>query len=181
MAHPSMNPATAAPADRPAGPPNGVAILLYRMVALGFAVLGLWVCWRSIDLQYYTPVGPGPGFFPMWLGGVLTLLSLGIFGASLAGIQPPFPERVIPRRAPALSMATSFGSIAFFALFVERAGFVPVMFCMLLVLMLVNRVRPVTALLVALAGSLGIAFVFVRWLGVFLPSAPYGLLGAIGL
>ncbi len=52
---------------------------------------------------------------------------------------------------------------------------------MLLVLMLVNRVRPVTALLVALAGSVGIAFVFVRWLGVFLPSAPYGLLGAIGL
>ena len=65
--------------------------------------------------------------------------------------------------------------------FVERAGFVPVMFCMLLVLMLVNRVRPVTALLVALAGSVGVAFVFVRWLGVFLPSVPYGLLGAIGL
>ena len=181
MAHPSMNPAMPAPDEAPPGPQNGVAILLYRTVALSFAVLGLWVCWRSIELQYYTPVGPGPGFFPMWLGGVLALLSLAIFGASLAGVLPHFPERVIPERAPALSMATTFASIAFFALFVERAGFVPVMFGMLLVLMLVNRVRPVTALLVALAGSVGIAWVFVRWLGVFLPSVPYGLLGAIGL
>jgi putative tricarboxylic transport membrane protein len=181
MANPSMSPAAPQEAPPAASAPNAVALALYRLVALGFAALGLWVCWYSYELLYYTPVGPGPGFFPMWLGGLLVVLSLGVFGSSLLGLSPPFPERIIPKRTPATEMAVTFAAIAFFALFVERAGFVPVIFVMLLILMLVNRVPLVTALLIALAGSLGVAYVFVHWLGVFLPVVPYGLLGGIGL
>ncbi|MCB4771584.1 tripartite tricarboxylate transporter TctB family protein [Ancylobacter sp. Lp-2] len=168
-------------AHPPIGTARGLALALFRLVALAFALLGLWVMWQARDLVYYTPVGPGPGFFPMWLGGVLGLLSLAILGASLLGRSPALPERILPERTPAIQMGVTFAAIAFFALAVERAGFVITMFLVLIVLMLMNRVRPLTALLVALGGSVGVAWVFVQWLGVFLPTTPFGLLSAIGL
>lgn len=165
----------------PAGPARGHALALFRLVALAFGLLGLWVMWYARDLVYYTPVGPGPGFFPMWLGGVLAVLSFAILGGSFVGATPSLPERIIPERTPAIEMGVSFASIAFFALAVERAGFAVTMFLVLIVLMLINRIRPLIALLVALGGSLGVGYVFVQWLGVFLPTAPFGLLSAIGL
>jgi len=159
-----------------------LALTLFRLVALGFGALGLWVIWYSTTLVYYTPVGPGPGFFPMWLGGLLAVLSFAILGGSLLGISPKLPENIIPERSPLLQMGVTFAAIAFFALAVERAGFVAAMFIVLVTLLIVNHVRffP-TALAVALVGSLGVGYVFVHWLGVFLPAAPFNLLSAIGL
>ncbi|QJP17268.1 tripartite tricarboxylate transporter TctB family protein [Starkeya sp. ORNL1] len=181
MANPTGAPAQPI-ADAPSATASGIGLVLFRLVALGFGLLGLWVMWYAIDLVYYTPVGPGPGFFPMWLGGALALLSFAILALSLSGLSPALPADIIPARTPAMQMGVTFGSIAFFALAVERAGFVVTMFLVLLVLMLVNRVRLFpTALVVALVGSVGVGYAFVQWLGVFLPATPFGLLSAIGL
>jgi hypothetical protein len=151
-------------------------------VLVGFGALGLWVILTALDLVYYTPVGPGPGFFPLWLGALLVLFCAAIFvGSFLPGTMPDFPADLVPRGAPLAQMLITFGCIAAFALLVERLGFVLVMFAVMMVLLLVNRVPVVTALLVALGSSLGIGYAFVEWLGVFLPAAPWGLLSAIGL
>ena len=163
-----------------AGQKSGAA--LFRLVAVGFGVLGLWVIATGLDLLYYTPVGPGPGFFPLWLGALLVLLSAAILVASFVprGL-PDFPEDLVPRGASLAQMLVTFGCIAAFALLVERLGFAIVMFVIMMVLQLVNRVPIVTALLVSVGSSLGIGYAFVAWLGVFLPAAPWGLLDVIGL
>jgi hypothetical protein len=145
------NPTEASAEPLAGAPPSGIGLTLFRLVALGFGLLGLWVMWYAVDLVYYTPVGPGPGFFPMWLGGALAILSFAILALSLFGLSPALPADIIPARTPAMQMGVTFGSIAFFALAVERAGFVVTIFLVLLVLMLVNRVRLLpTALVVAL-------------------------------
>jgi putative tricarboxylic transport membrane protein len=179
MSNPTEATANAGAAAQPA---SGLPLIAFRLVSLAFAALGLWVMWSALDMQYYTPVGPGPGYFPMWLGGGLALLSFAILGTSFFGTPPALPATIVPGRTPLMQMGVTFASVAFFALFVERIGFVATMFVVLIVLMLVNRVRLFpTALLVALGGSLGVAYAFVQWLGVFLPATPFGLLSAIGL
>jgi hypothetical protein len=174
-----VGPVSANPAEQTT---SKLALTLFRATAFGFGALGLWVMWYSTTLVYYTPVGPGPGFFPMWLGGILAVLSFTILGASFVGKVPTFTADIVPERSPLVQMTVTFLSIAFFALTVERAGFVPVMFVVLMTLLLANRVRffP-TALSVALVGSLGVGYIFVHWLGVFLPRTPFNLLSAIGL
>ena len=44
------------------------------------AVLG----YQAARLPYYTRIGPGPGFFPRWLCGILALLSLAILARAAA-------------------------------------------------------------------------------------------------
>ncbi len=38
-----------------------------------FILFGLLVIWESRRLQYWSDSGPGPGFFPLWLGIVIGL------------------------------------------------------------------------------------------------------------
>jgi hypothetical protein len=73
-------------------------------------------------------------------------------------------------------------AIAGFALLVQRLGFAITMFAVLMLLLVSYgcRILP-TALLVAIGGSLGVGFAFSRWLGVYLPPAPGGLLQFLGL
>ncbi|MCI0753483.1 tripartite tricarboxylate transporter TctB family protein [Teichococcus vastitatis] len=180
-AHPPLQVA-AMPKPEAARTGRGSGPALFRLAALCFGALGGWVILTAVDLVYYTPVGPGPGFFPFWLGTLLVLLCLAILVASFVpGMVPEFPANLVPRGTPLSQMLITFGCIAGFALLVERLGFVIVMFAVMTVLLRVNRVPVITALLVSLGSSLGIGYAFVTWLGVFLPIAPWGLFEAIGL
>jgi putative tricarboxylic transport membrane protein len=149
-------------------------------IAAGFAVLGAWVVWHARGMTYDTPVGPGPGFFPHWLGLLLIAVSLGALVEALR--QGSVEIRPVIALSARREIAVTLVAVAAFALGVERAGFAPVTFAVLLALLLARGCRPVpTALGVALAGSLGVGYAFTRWLGVFLPPAPFGLLAPLGL
>ena len=39
-------------------------------------VFAAFIVWQALRLQYYTPLGPGAGFFAVWLGALLGLLAL---------------------------------------------------------------------------------------------------------
>ena len=146
------------------------------LIAAAFAGLGAWVVWHARGMQYDTPVGPGPGYFPTWLGVLLVLLALG------AMVEALRTEAETPEPPAWRAIGVTLVAVAAFGLAIERAGFVFTMFGVLLGLLLVHGCRLLpTALAVALAGSLGIGYAFNQWLGVFLPPAPFGLLAGIGL
>lgn len=155
---------------------------LFRAMALGLVMLGAWAAREATGMVYYTPVGPGPGFFPFWLGMLLAVLGGTILIASVFGSLPELESGLVPHGAPSLRMAATLAAVAAFALLVERLGFVLTMFAVLLGLLRLNGVRRwSTVIPMALGGSLGIGYAFSEWLSVFLPPAPYGLLAAIGL
>ena len=156
--------------------------LAFRLVTLAFLVLGLWVCRYAQGLTYYTPVGPGPGFFPLWLGLLLTVLSLAILVSTWRPGHLAAAGRFLPERRALGRMAVTVGMIAVFALGVERAGFVPTMFVVLVVLLRSHgcRLFP-TAVVIALSATLVVGYTFTHWLDVYLPPVPLGLLSAVGL
>ena len=44
--------------------------------ALVLSALGAWIVVQARSWAYITEDGPGPGFFPLWYGGVMIVLSL---------------------------------------------------------------------------------------------------------
>lgn len=145
-----------------------------------FVLIGAWVCWESNSLTYYTRVGPGPGFFPFWLGLLLSVSAALAVAIELRGGGSY--ERLLPSSSALREMVTTLVLVAAFALTVERVGFV---FSMLPILTLLLFLRGCTffstAIPVAVLFTFGIGWTFTRYLGTYLPPAPNGLLSVIGL
>ena len=130
---------------------------------------------ESSQLNYWTALGPGPGFFPLWLSVLLATLSLLLFVRSLRSADVQIPEGFLPDRAGWLKIAIVLGAMVAVVLLLERVGFRLTMLGMYLaVLYGLGRRDFVVSPLIAIAGSFGIFHVFTKWLDVPLPTGPLG-------
>lgn len=152
----------------------------YRIATLAIGAIGILVCWQARQLVYYTPYGPGPAFFPLWLGGLLIALALGLFIASFVH-RPSLGGTLAPPRGARLDLLATLGAILAFTLLIERIGFALTVFPMVGGLLLLRRCSLKLALAVAAIASFGVGYVFANHLGVALPRAPRDLLLPLGL
>lgn len=135
------------------------------------AGFGIYVISGASRLSYVSDVGPGPGFFPFWLGiGILFFASC-LMAASFSSSRNETSQSWTPaRRALAGWLGLTVATAAF-----SFIGF-GLSFVLLTVFLIValDR-RPV---LLALGVGIGLALVFhlifVVALGVSLPAAPWG-------
>jgi hypothetical protein len=95
--------------------------------------------------------------------------------------RPALTGTLAPPSGARLDLAVTLGAILFFALMIERLGFALTVFPMLATVLLVRRCSPGLALVIAVAASFGVGYVFSNHLGVALPRAPHDLLLPIGL
>lgn len=146
-----------------------------RNVLTGLALLVLAVVLGTLALQmhYYTPLGPGPGFFPVWLSALLGGLALFLVGQGVRRRWQPVPDTINAGGYVRLLVVT--GSIALSAVLIEPFGFVLAMApAYLACLLVLGERRPWLIGIVVLVGSVGVYWVFTRWLHVFLPRGPLG-------
>lgn len=169
-------------ARQPADGRDAVTVGAYRLAALALTILGAWVTFTAHGMTLYTEIGPGPGFFPFWAGLLLTIFAFVVLVQSFLGDVPRFERPIYPPRNKRVDVLVTVGAVAFFALAVQRIGFAPTTFVLLLVLLVTYRARLFpTAPLIAIGGSFGVTYVFQNWLGVVLPRAPNDLLLFIGM
>lgn len=155
---------------------------VHQCVAAVFAALSVVVVVASWKLEYYSSIGPGPGFFPVWLGGVMTLLSV-IWLVQVSRRAPEGTARsFLPAREALLRIGSILAALAAMAVLMDVIGFQASMFLFLgfLLLVLGGQRWWVTGI-TALAGSAGIFYVFVRYLDLPLPTASIDLLNRLGL
>ncbi|WP_328469428.1 tripartite tricarboxylate transporter TctB family protein [Actinoplanes sp. NBC_00393] len=112
-----------------------------------------------------TPLRMGPGYFPLLVGVIVTVLGLAIVVKGLvAGEEIPFEK--VPWRAVVLIVV----AVVFFGFFVRRLGFVPTSFVTALLTALASkRVRPLTAVAVAAGLTVAATLIFVVGLQLRLP------------
>lgn len=136
-------------------------------VAVVFLLAGAWICFEGLRVPVGTFRMPGAGFFPLLLGMALSVFSIVLLGMSL--VSPGRGStKVWPERPEVLYLMGSVGAAA--ALF-ERAGFLLTMALFLVIAMRVlGKLRWVTAIVLALVGSVASYVVFGRVLLVALPS-----------
>ena len=58
-----------------------------RAFAGALLLLGLYIIWNALEYGYTRGTTPGPGFFPFWIGLLLTIFSAVNLGRSLSGAE----------------------------------------------------------------------------------------------
>ena len=152
----------------------------YRAFLLLFIAAGGFVVYSGLRLKYYGVLGPGPGFFPVWVGVLLVAACLLALGENLregASSASFFSDPASGRRVlwVLLSLAALWLALKFAGFRLAMLGFV------LVVPQVFGRQRPGRWLAVSLVLSFGVAYVFERWLGVELPAPALDSLQALSL
>lgn len=148
----------------------------YQITGALLFLLAAYVCHASLQLTYYSSLGPGPGFFSFWLSLLLGALALAmIVQATFRGAEP-MPADFTTDRTGYLRMGAVAIALLAAALLLERLGFRLTMLAMYLFLIWTLGIQNLfVTLLIAIGGSFGAYHVFVHWLRVPLPIGMLGV------
>jgi len=135
---------------------------------------GLYVIWVATKLPYVSDVGPGPGFFPIWLGiGMVLFASVLMFSSFRTSVSGPDSE---PKSWPLLLRPFAGWVAVMIAIaLLGKIGFA-LSFVILTVFLVVALDRRPLSLAVVVAVGLAVAFhlIFVVALDVSLPKTVWG-------
>lgn len=133
-------------------------------------VLGLWVVKSSIDLGYMNHSNPGAGFFPFWIGCLLTVSAALLVWSAFGGREA---ETELPIAGPMLAMLCC----GLYVLACWLAGVTLASFAYLFLIFRFHAgIRLRTSFIGALSSTTILYVLFVIWLEVPLPA---GLLGLV--
>lgn len=138
------------------------------------AALGVYVIGEARHWDYLAPDGPGPGFFPMWYGVALVVLSLGMVLARLVRRDAGHARSETNWR----SISRALGAWAAFALgaaLLKVLGFLLVYALLSMFVACVMYRRPLLTGAIAGAAAAAVFYVlFALALDVTLPTGPFG-------
>jgi putative tricarboxylic transport membrane protein len=141
-------------------------------IILSLAFVGVGIFWivTALRLPLWDGFAPSSGFLPLVYGAALIGLSLGALLLESHGSDPS-AEAAGPIGRPVMVIA----ALAVGTAGVEPAGFAAAMFVTMLFLFTIAEKLPVVPSLLASVGTtLVLTLVFRTWLGVPLPSGPWG-------
>jgi putative tricarboxylic transport membrane protein len=142
----------------------------WQAAAVAFAALFAFFAFESFKLSLSDALGPGPGFFPFWLGVLGGVLALVLLVQLQQGKTDVGTDAIAFDRAGTRNAALVLAGLTAASAALELAGFRLVMFALLVYLLLVLGVRRWLAIaLFAAAGSFGVFHVFYDLLKVPLP------------
>jgi putative tricarboxylic transport membrane protein len=148
-----------------------------RLVAALCILLGCGIIWQAWGMEYFTELGPGPGFFPLWLGLILTGLSGAWLLSALRRARSEADQRFFPEWHGLRRILFVMGALIAVGLAMEFLGFQVAMFLFVAAVLTALGWRGwgLTAILSA-ALSFGVYHTFTRWLDVTLPQASIEIL-----
>jgi putative tricarboxylic transport membrane protein len=151
-----------------------------RLIATGaMLVFCVFAVWQSLLLSLTDRLGPGPGFFPFWLGLIGTGLAIALLVTTFREAADPADAdadtHVLPRGAGATRRLAIVGALAVVTLVMDYVGFrlSMLVFNVALVVALGERRWWIIAIF-AVLGSYGVFYVFTTWLDVLLPVGQLG-------
>jgi putative tricarboxylic transport membrane protein len=100
-----------------------------KSLGLGFILaVFILVCsgimfWQAISMGYYSEYGPGPGFLPLWVNGLLIILAVMYLIISLIKSDIPL-SKVFPKGEGFINVLVSMGASILFLIIIPYTGFV---------------------------------------------------------
>ena len=132
-----------------------------------FLLLAAWICFEALQVPLGSFRMPGAGFFPFALGLTLAVFSMMLFAISLLNPAAGSTAAWLDRR----EVLYLVGSVVASAWLFERAGFLLTMVMFLaLTTRALGKISWLTAIVLALVGSVAAYVVFGRVLLIALPS-----------
>ena len=148
----------------------------YQITGIVFILFSAFIARESLDLKFYTSLGPGPGFFPFWLSIFLGLLAANMLYQATFKPQEPMPPDFFANTKGYLKIAAILFAMIASVVFMDVIGFRLTMLAFYLFLLFaLGRQNVFVTIAVALAGSWGVYQVFVEYLKVPLPVGMFGI------
>ncbi|MBM7691703.1 putative membrane protein YhdT [Peribacillus deserti] len=131
-----------------------------------------FVFWQALSFEYYSNIGPGPGLFPIWLSGMLIVLSLFFIVNAFKSDKIYFSD-VFPKGKQRSKIIRILASIVLFILISPYAGFTIAGIVVLFILFF-GEMKWYKAIGTSVITTLIIFLVFKSFLGVPLPVNAFG-------
>lgn len=148
----------------------------YQIAGTVFLLFSAFIVWQSLELKFYTSLGPGPGFFPFWLAVFFGALSVGMLYQATFKPEESMPSDFFASKKGYLRCLAIILANVFVVVFMDMLGFrITTFIFYIFLLFALGRVNIFVTFLVALAGSWGVYHVFVEWLKVILPMGQFGI------
>lgn len=143
---------------------------IHQVASLVFAAGGSFLVYQGFRLRLDGQLGPGPGFFPFWIGlaicGLSFLWLVQVSKAPASEIDPDF----LPSRSRGIGLLLVLAAMVAFMLLLRPIGFNLAMLGLLLFLFFaIDRKFVLAKLAIALIASFGLHWVFEKVLKVPLP------------
>jgi len=134
----------------------------------------VFLAYESLKYKYYTPLGPGPGFFPLWLSLALATLSVVLFFQATFGRCEEMPPDFFDSRVGYLRALAMCGAWVLATALLEPFGYrLTMMIFFPSLLLSLGRVKWYTILAFTILGSVIAFWVFTRILLVALPVGAF--------
>jgi putative tricarboxylic transport membrane protein len=148
----------------------------YQITGTIFLLFSAFIAYESLQLRYYTPLGPGPGFFSFWLSLIFGGLAIIMIVQASVGRAETMPEDFFSDRIGYLRIGAVVLSLVFTTVLFEILGFrLAMLIVYVFLLQALGRQGIVITAIVSLFGSFGVFHVFDQWLKVPLPRGVFGL------
>jgi putative tricarboxylic transport membrane protein len=142
----------------------------WRAAAVALLALFAFFIFESFQLSLTDALGPGPGFFPFWLGVLGAVLSVILILQLRVRASEAGTDSIAFDRAGTRNVLLVLGGLIAASAMLELAGFRLAMLALIAYVLVVLGVRRRAAIaLFALAGSFGVYYVFYDLLKVPLP------------
>ncbi len=146
------------------------------VASVAFLALFLFAIWQSRSLPFLDDLGPGPGFFPVWLAGLGAILSVLLVIESVRTIPDTPGESLWPDRPAMFRILSVIIVLCAAAALLDILGWRLTAFGVAVLLLPALGVRsPLTIVPFALAAGFGVFHVFYYWLKVPLPVGTFGI------
>lgn len=142
------------------------------LAAIVILVFGGIIFSQSLTLDYYNRLGPGPGFFPLWLSGGLIFLTFVYFWEAIKK-DVILIANILPERKAFINILSTVGSLVFFAATLDILGFV-LSGTIMLFFMLSRDYKWYIALMISFITIFVLFYIFNVLLGVSLPVNMFG-------
>jgi len=155
---------------------------IHQVAALIFIAIAGYMMWESWELEYYTPVGPGAGFFPFWLGAVMGGMSLIWLAQVSRPAGKPEEGKFLPDFKGKIQIVSMIAVLVLASLLLDLLGYQLTMFLFFMfMLFFIGKQSVWMSLVISLISSVGVYHVFVKFLDVRLPLSSLSLLNRLGL
>jgi putative tricarboxylic transport membrane protein len=148
--------------------------LAYQITGIILLSVALFLGYEASRLTYDTAMGPGPGFFPLWLCGLLGLLALAMLLQATFGKPEPRAGNFFAAPLGYFRIAVAVAGLLATAALMNTAGFSITIFLFYVVLLTaLGRRNPVEITAFAALGSFGVYYLFSQLLSRPLPRGPF--------
>jgi putative tricarboxylic transport membrane protein len=146
------------------------------VASLFFLALFSGTIWLSASLPLLDELGPGPGFFPIWLAGIGAVLSVVLVVQTARAPTDGPSDSLMPDRDALFRISCIIVMLVFGALVLDWLGWrITALIVTGVLLPALGARSPLAVVPFVLAASFGVFHVFYYWLKVPLPIGTFGI------